>query len=196
VWAAVAQTHAVLALAAATAVGTSSLDSHAWVDVVGTRLWFLIQLVVASTLPGVRADSGRTPGRPGWLLIKPPTRLYIAVDPEGKYFAPTKVPRTRTAILNEIKAVLKAQGVTRPNPTELDELVTIRTWSERCYEYAHFSDEELADGIMAVHTTINGLTREQLIEAIKTERDRGKDIKEVWSQWEHQAGKPELAHAL
>jgi hypothetical protein len=39
VWAAaVAQTHAVLALAAATAVGTSHLDSRAWADVAGTRL--------------------------------------------------------------------------------------------------------------------------------------------------------------
>jgi hypothetical protein len=140
--------------------------------------------------------SGRIPGRPGWLLIKPPTRLYIAVDPEGKYFAPAKVPRTRAAILNEIKAVLKAQGVTRPNPAELDELITIRTWSQQCYEYAHFSDEELAAGIMTVHTDINGLTREQLIDAIKAERDRGKDIKEVWSQWAHKPGKPELAHAL
>ena len=64
------------------------------------------------------------------------------------------------------------------------------------HEYAHFSDRELADGIMQVHTTINGLTREQLIEAIKTERDRAKDIKEAWSQWEHQPGKPEHAHAL
>jgi len=38
VWAAVAQAHAVLALAAATAVGTSSADSRAWADVAGTRL--------------------------------------------------------------------------------------------------------------------------------------------------------------
>jgi hypothetical protein len=38
VWAAVAQTHAVLALAAATAVGTSNLDNRAWIDVAGTRL--------------------------------------------------------------------------------------------------------------------------------------------------------------
>jgi hypothetical protein len=38
VWAAVAQTHALLAPAAATAVGTSSLDSRAWADVAGTRL--------------------------------------------------------------------------------------------------------------------------------------------------------------
>jgi hydroxymethylglutaryl-CoA reductase len=38
VWASVAQAHAVLALAAATGVGTSSLDSRACADVVGTRL--------------------------------------------------------------------------------------------------------------------------------------------------------------
>jgi hypothetical protein len=38
VWAAVAQTHAVLALAAATAVGTSNPDNRAWIDVAGSRL--------------------------------------------------------------------------------------------------------------------------------------------------------------
>ena len=38
VWAAVAQTHAVLALAAATAVGASSADSRAWADAAGTGL--------------------------------------------------------------------------------------------------------------------------------------------------------------
>jgi hypothetical protein len=29
-----------------------------------------------------------------WLPIKPPTCLYIAVDPEGQYFAPANVPQT------------------------------------------------------------------------------------------------------
>jgi len=37
VWAAVAQTHAVLALAAATAVGVSGADHRAWADAAGTR---------------------------------------------------------------------------------------------------------------------------------------------------------------
>jgi hypothetical protein len=72
----------------------------------------------------------------------------------------------------------------------------IRTWSESCYEFAHFTNEELADGIIAVRTTINGLSREQLVQAIATERARRKDIKEVWSRWEHEPGKPELAEAL
>ena len=37
-WAAVAQTHAVLALAAATAIGASGVDDRAWADAAGTRL--------------------------------------------------------------------------------------------------------------------------------------------------------------
>jgi hypothetical protein len=131
-----------------------------------------------------------------WRLIKPPTRLLVAVDPEGKYFAPNKVNRTRRQILNKIKAVLRAQGVTTANPGDLDELVEIRTWSEACYEFAHFSDSELADGIMAVHETINGLNRDELIESIAATRGRRKDIKEVWSQWDYKVSKEKLAHAL
>ena len=37
VWAIVAQTHAVLAHAAATAVGASGADNRAWADAAGTR---------------------------------------------------------------------------------------------------------------------------------------------------------------
>jgi hypothetical protein len=152
-----------------------------------------VAALAAAPLVGEKA-----PGeKPAWLLIKPPTRLLVAVDPEGRQFGtPARVAKTRNKIIEEIKAVLKAQGVTAANPGELEELIQIKTWDESCYEFAHFTDEELADGIMAVHTTINGLSREQLIQAIATERARRKDIKEVWSQWEYQPGKPELAEAL
>jgi hypothetical protein len=37
VWAAVAQIHATLALAAATALGTTTADGRAWADVAGTK---------------------------------------------------------------------------------------------------------------------------------------------------------------
>jgi len=36
VWAAVAQVHAILALAAATALGTTAADGRAWADAAGT----------------------------------------------------------------------------------------------------------------------------------------------------------------
>lgn len=165
-----------------------------------------VAALAAAPLVGQKAPSQQ----PAWLLIKPPTRLLIAVDPEGKYFAPQNIDKTRTDILNEIRAVLRAQGVENPNPTELDELVEIRTWSASCYEFAHFTDDELADGIMAVHHTINGWTRQQLVAALGFWRGRGTDdIKRVWEsgrwdersetvtgRWEHSVSKPALARAL
>jgi hypothetical protein len=127
-----------------------------------------VAALAAAPLVGQKAPSQK----PAWLLIKPPTCLYIAVDPEGQYFASDNVARTRTAILNEIRAVLRAQGVTATNPAELGELVRIRTWSASCYEFAHFTDDELADGIMAVHTAIHGWTRDELVAALAYWRGR------------------------
>ena len=74
----------------------------------------------------------------------------------------------------------EAQGITAANPAELDELVRIGTWSESCYAFAHFTDDELADGIMAVHTTIDCRTRDELVAALAWWRGRGEDIKRVW----------------
>ena len=74
----------------------------------------------------------------------------------------------------------EAQGITAANPAELDELVRIGTWSESYYAFAHFTDDELADGIMAVHTTIDGGTRDELMAALAWWRGRGEDIKRVW----------------
>jgi hypothetical protein len=150
----------------------------------------------------------KVPGSTAWSLIKPPTRLFIAVDPEGK-FAPNKIDKTRRDILNEIKAVVKAQGVRTANPAELEELVEVRTWSESCYEFAHFTNEELADGIEDVHHGRSGWSRDELVDALAFWRDREQDIKRVWEsgrwdeqqhkptgKWAYEVPKPELAEAL
>src|SRR5438552_3025592 len=67
-----------------------------------------------------------------------------------------------------------------PTPDELEHLVEIRVWNAPCYEFAHFTDEELADGITAAHDTVNGWTRDELIAALNHWRSEGKDIKLVW----------------
>ncbi len=143
-----------------------------------------------------------------WRLIKPPTRLFIAVDPEGQ-FQPSKIDKTKASMLDELRAVLRAQGVENPNPAELDELVKVHTWSGPSYEFAHFTDEELADGIMAVHHTINGWTRDELVVALRYWRDKKQGIKRVWEsgrwderqqritgKWQYEVSKTELAKAL
>jgi hypothetical protein len=77
----------------------------------------MVAAFAAAPLVGERAPSAQ----PAWLMIKPPTRLLIAVDPEGTLFAPDKIEQTRRKMLDEIRAVLRAQGVANPNPAELDE---------------------------------------------------------------------------
>jgi hypothetical protein len=144
-----------------------------------------------------------------WNLIKPYTRLFVAVDPDEPFTTPERVARERTKILDEIKNVLKAQGVEHPNPAELTQLVEIRTWDAPCYEFAHFKDEELAEGIMEVHHTIDGWTKDELIEALGYWRAKKKDIKRVWlsgrwdeqakkvtGKWEYEVSKVQLAEAL
>src|ERR1700733_6369120 len=49
--------------------------------------------MAATPLAGERLP----PGRPGWKLIKPPTRLMVAVDPDGPRFGtPAAVAKTRS----------------------------------------------------------------------------------------------------
>jgi hypothetical protein len=135
-----------------------------------------------------------------WDLLKPPTCLMIAVDPEGKW-APDKAAKTREGILDEIRSVLRAQGA-KTTEEELALLVDVQTWSASCYEFAHFDDDELADALMAVHETVNGLTRDELIRDLANLRERsrrghkGVDIKHVWSQWSYKPSKVALAEQL
>lgn len=153
--------------------------------------------------------SEKVPGTKAWRLIKPYTRLLVAVDPEGPFATRAKIDKARADILDEIRDVLRAQGLTRPNENELNELVEIRTWHESCYEFAHFTDDEVADGIMAVHQTIGGWTRDELVAALGYWRGKKQDIKRVWTsgrwderskkmtgKWEYEVSKVKLAEAL
>lgn len=142
-------------------------------------------------------------GRKGdkhWDPLKPPTCLLIAVDPEGN-FAPRKVDQTLANIIDEIRAVLKAQDAAITDE-ELELLVRIRTWSAACYEFAHFNDDELAGAIMAIHRTVNGLKRSELVSRIAEVRGRygtknqKTDIKHVWERWDYKPSKVDLANQL
>lgn len=163
--------------------------------------------VKAAALATTPLVTGKVPGDKNWQITKPPTRFMVAADPEGPY-APGKIAKTRQLIIEEIRAGLAAQGA-KTTEGELNELVDLRTWDAPCYEYAHFNDEELAEGISRIHTTCNGWTKRELVAALRYWRDRGDDIKRVWEsgrwdpstkttsgKWEYSPSKTELAEAL
>ncbi|MFI7509060.1 hypothetical protein ACIBSS_19755 [Micromonospora aurantiaca] len=130
-----------------------------------------------------------------WSLIKPPTILLIAVDPEESYSNPVGIANERGKIIKEVARVLAAQGVT-VHPDDLEELVHVRTWDERCFEFAHFDNDELADAVIRLAPTINGLTREDLIKDIEKKRVGWLNIDKVWEKWKTQPSKRALGREL
>ncbi len=168
-----------------------------------------LQKVAALNVPPLIGKQAPGPRGTAWTVIRPSAYLLLAVDPDKPFNTPESIEKERTKLLDEIKDVLKSQGVERPNPDELDHLIEVRVWNAPCYEFAHFTDDELADGIMAVHPTISGWTRDELVVALGYWRAKGTDIKRVWtssrrdeasqrmtSKWTPEPSKVELAKAL
>jgi hypothetical protein len=163
-----------------------------------------VKLAALATTPLV---TRKDPHGEFWWVTKPPTRFMVAVDPEGRY-APGKIAETKKAIINEIRTGLAVQGA-KIAESELNELVELRTWDAKCYEYAHFTDEELAVGISAVHDMRNFWSNEKLLGALAHWREQRQDIERVWrsgywdaqlnrpsGKWNHEVSKPKLAEAL
>lgn len=129
-------------------------------------------------------------------MIRPPTRLVIAVDQDQGWDTPEKIARKRRNIIAAIRKVIAAQGATVSNE-DLETFVVVKQWAAKCFEFAHFDDLELADGLRRIHPTCGGLDRVALIARIASTRARGLDIKKVWDQtWAPQPSKIALADAL
>jgi len=116
-----------------------------------------------------------------WDIVKPPTRLMVVVDPDKPYNSPENVEGERRKIIDEIITVVRAQGV-EPNRDDIDSLVSVKTWSESCFEFAHFTDDELAEALLKVHYC-GGRDKARLIAALRAQRDHGCDIKNAWTNW-------------
>jgi hypothetical protein len=70
-----------------------------------------------------------------------------------------------------------------PNRNDVDSLVSVKTWSESCFEFAHFTDDELAEALLKIHRQCGGLDKPRLVAALRAQRDHGRDIANVWTNW-------------
>ena len=118
----------------------------------------------------------------GWDMIRPPTRLHILLDPDGAHSTPEGVARRRQAILEEIRTVVRFQGVD-PATEDLEHLVTLKTWNGGCFEFAHFTDQQLLEGLRQISATCNEITDAALLSSLRSQRSKGRDIKHVWRDW-------------
>ncbi len=130
-----------------------------------------------------------------WSLIKPPTALFIVMDPEGPYATDDGIATARKKIIQEVARALAAQSVVAESG-DLDELVKVRTWEQCCFEFAHFDDDELVDAIIRVHAGTNGLSRDELLKEVQERRTWWRNIDSVWKKWKPALSKPALAREL
>ena len=140
---------------------------------------------------------GRDYGR-GVALDRPLTRFLVLADAENHYKTAADRRRQRRLLLDSL---------TRNVPKDLRSdyyvntwrarIVEIRTWGKLPFEFAHFTDAELADAILAVAQTAHPRGRAQLLSDLHRQRGRSApDVGKVY-RW-HQSGlsKPILADAL
>src|SRR5207245_1539021 len=69
------------------------------------------------------------------------------------------------------------------DPDDLEHLVEIRTWSESCFEFEHFTDAELAKAVLEVYHGYGVPDQAGLIKALNYHRQARQDIGKVWTNW-------------
>ena len=112
----------------------------------------------------------------------------VAVDPEGAQFGtPEAVARPAEDHARRSGQPEGSRGP-NPNPAELERIGRHPYLAGAVLRVRPLHDDELADAIMAVHHTINGWSRNELVGALDYWRKRGEDIKRVWEsgRWDEQ----------
>jgi hypothetical protein len=145
------------------------------------------------------------------LLTRPLTQFVVLADAEGKLRTDQVRATKRAEWLRWIAdSVWEARRV-RITPEIFDPFVSIVTWDsveappERAesFEYAHFTDSELAEGLLAVYWGETQPVRADLERRLALYRREGRNIEKIWTErrlWPS-AGGPEsskivLADAL
>ena len=115
--------------------------------------------------------SGREVPR-GVLLNRPLTHILVAVDPEGGYETVEGREEKRRFIVERILARLEVQFRTDVVRKQLDGLVSISTWGIAPFEFAHFTDGELARAVNRLHKSKYGKAPARPTRAADVKRQR------------------------
>jgi len=139
------------------------------------------------------------------LLTRPPSRILVAVDPEKKYADRASVRRQRDLLVRRLHEALPAGMRSDAATRQLRHLVQVVTWGTVPWEFANFTNTELAEAIMQCSALPPGVTRRSLIADLAAERNvrttnarRSPDVEAVCRAWPASAKfrKADLAEQL
>jgi hypothetical protein len=128
-------------------------------------------------------------------LLQPPTRLLVTGDPEHKLATPTACADQHRKVVDQIDVTLRLQNLA-VDREDLESLVEIRTWGAYPFEFAHFTDDELARAAFRQGRPGHPLSTQDLAAAFGQIRATTKKVAEIGATLRSTLDKVELADAL
>jgi hypothetical protein len=104
------------------------------------------------------------------ILLRPPTRILVAVDPEWNYAGKNGARTERDKLVRRLHELLPASARSKTSLRQLRSLVDVVTWGTVPWEFANFTNTELAKAIMRCVTVPQGMTLRDLVGALEAER--------------------------
>ncbi|HET8895297.1 MAG TPA: hypothetical protein VFM96_14490 [Gaiellaceae bacterium] len=126
--------------------------------------------------------------------LRPLTRFLIVFDPEGPVVSDADREQRRQIWIDRIMRALPQEMQTAIVREQIERLVAIRTWNRRgeSFEYAHFTNLQLARAIDKLDRRPRKPPRERLVALISDARAANRNLKSLL----HGSGKTDLAEAL
>jgi hypothetical protein len=134
-------------------------------------------------------------GHRGARLLSPLTALMIAVDPEKRYATPVQQAQQRLGMIDSVLRSLPKALRTAAMRADLEHLIHVRTWGTHSFEFAHYTDSQLATTLRR-HATGPPPSLAHLRAELADCRARGGNIEKVWKSWAPRLTKPALADAM
>ena len=134
----------------------------------------------------------------GVAFARPPAQFVVFTDPESKMQTPGKREAWKTEWVDRMFKASAPEHRTDTYRQELGQLVHVEAWPGDCsFEYAHFTDDELATAIAHLAGSANPVERAVLVASVTARRQLHENIQRVWKDWTGaRFSKVDLANAL
>lgn len=123
--------------------------------------------------------------------LQPLCGVLIVGDPDD--IGPVDLLQRR--LLREVQENLADQGVDDVPDDVLSQLIRAHAWDSE-FEFAHFTDTEIAAALRQVHPHVPPIDDRQLTDMLQRFRAKPTSIRNVWKSWTPTPSKTQLAEAL
>jgi hypothetical protein len=130
-------------------------------------------------------------------FARPPTHFMVVLDAEQKLADAAVRDKLMRQWIGGIWHDIANEVYRTPTlQRQLANLVHFETWGEASFEFAHFTDQELAQAIIDIYPHAPPVSFEKLTEIVGTKRQQQANLEDIWKPWRERPSKGRLARQL